>query len=181
MNKEAYPIPLFLLKKRHSKWSKEEDDKLRNIVSGMTNPNWNLISKNFKNRNPRQCQERWTYYLSPDVNNGPWTPEEDKILTEKYAEFGSKWSFIAKFFKGRTNTNVKNRWLSMMRLKERLAKVNSPNESFDDFSVNTQLNDQEFDPLDTNTELQNQLICEHIPELNPFEDDLSELVFDQIW
>ena len=112
----SFPIPQVSNKRKHYKWTYEEDKKLRELVNrDSKNPNWEEIAAKFSNRNPRQCQERWSYYLSPDVNNGPWTPEEDELLLKKFKEFGSRWVHIAQFFKGRTNTNCKNRYLAINR------------------------------------------------------------------
>lgn len=108
-------------KVRHNKWSSFEDRLLLDIVSSRPRRsiNWKEVSAKIPNRNPRQCQERWDYYLSPDVNNTPWTFEEDMLLIEKQREFGTKWSIIATFFKGRTNTNVKNRYLALCRCEKK--------------------------------------------------------------
>ena len=107
---------------RHAKWTKKEDEILRKLVEMCPSFNWVWISSKFINRNPRQCQERWNYYLSPDVNNSPWTKEEDELLLEKYKKMGSQWKKIAAFFNNRTNTNVKNRWISIQRENERKLK-----------------------------------------------------------
>lgn len=108
-----------------AKFTPEEDAKLRKLVS-LTHPNdWNQIALQFNNRNSRQVKERWEYYLSPNVNNGPWSPEEDELLISKYNELGTKWKVIAKFFIGRTNTACKNRFLAMQREKLR-HNCNSP-------------------------------------------------------
>ena len=105
---------------KHNKWNVYEDMRLKQIVLSMgSNLNWNQVASFFKNRNQRQCQERWEYYLRPDVNNGPWTPEEDELLLQKYNEYGSHWKVISKFFKGRTNTNVKNRYLALNRMHDK--------------------------------------------------------------
>ena len=106
-------------KVRHFKWSPAEDMLLKKLILSKAVPNWTLIARKFKNRNVRQCKDRWNYYLCPTVNNSEWTKEEDELLLEKYKEFGTKWSRIAKFFNNRTNTNVKNRYLAMMRMKEK--------------------------------------------------------------
>ena len=100
---------------RKSKFSPAEDQVLKELVN-VDGPNdWSEIASHFVNRNVRQVKERWEYYLSPDVNNGPWTPEEDAILIQKYNELGTKWTVIAKSLKGRTNTCCKNRWIAMQR------------------------------------------------------------------
>ena len=179
-----YPIPILGAKKKHCKWSKAEDAQLRNIMKDCINPDWLSISRMFKNRNPRQCQERWCYYLSPDVNNGPWSPDEDKLLFEKYEEFGSKWSVIAKFFKGRTNTNVKNMWLSIQRNKERAKcgvelefsnNVTNTNSGPDTGTTSDQISSPEF------VEMQAHDFPEIPSEVLTFEDDFSDFIFDSTW
>lgn len=103
-------------KKSHkAKFTAEEDAKLKKLVNLNGPNNWYQISLNFVNRNPRQVKERWEYYLSPNVNNGPWTPEEDFLLVRKVNELGTKWKLIAQYFIGRTNTACKNRFLAMQR------------------------------------------------------------------
>lgn len=104
------------------KFGESDDAQLRELVKAFGCKDWDLISMKMGNRNPRQCRERWEHYLSPKVNNGPWTPEEDKIMLARYAELGSRWNAIAKYLKGRTNTCVKNRYLFLQRAKERKIK-----------------------------------------------------------
>ena len=103
------------IKHKHYKWTPVEDQRLKEIIMTCGTKNWAHIASQIPNRNSRQCQERWEYYLSPNLNNSPWSEDEDRLLEEKFAEFGSKWTVIAKFFNGRTNTNVKNRYLALCR------------------------------------------------------------------
>jgi len=56
-------------------------------------------------------------FLSPEVVNGPWTKQEDELLLKLHTEHGPKWSKISKFFKGRSDCNVKNRWSRYLRLQ----------------------------------------------------------------
>ena len=92
---------------------------LKELVMANGTNKWSFIASRFTNRNVRQVKERWEYYLSPSVNNGPWTAQEDKLLLEKYHELGSKWTAISHFFVGRTNTCCKNRFLAMKRATEK--------------------------------------------------------------
>ena len=105
------PIQKPLISRR--KFTNEEDEKLKNLVSTYGAGDWRNIAAHMDNRNARQCRERWKHYLSPSVSNGPWTESEDELLREKYNELGSQWSRIAKFFPTRTDITVKNRWISM--------------------------------------------------------------------
>lgn len=78
---------------------------------------WKEISAHLENRTPRQCRERWTHYLSPDVATSPWTAEDDRILEEKYREFGGKWTKIKEFLPNKTAINIKNRYSLLKRKK----------------------------------------------------------------
>lgn len=106
-------------KHKHFKWTLVEDKKLTEIILKAKSINWSNIAAKMGTRNARQCQERWEYYLNPNVNNSPWTAEEDALLMEKYSLIGSRWTEIAKFFDRRTNTNVKNRYLALIRSAEK--------------------------------------------------------------
>ena len=116
---------------KKAKFTHAEDQVLKELVKADGPNDWNAISSHFVNRNARQVKERWEYYLSPNVNNGPWSPEEDAILIQKYNELGSKWTVISKCLKGRTNTCCKNRWITMQRNASKEAEspplINSPN------------------------------------------------------
>ena len=93
-----------------SQFSKAEDKKLAGLVRFYGEGKWDLISKAMGNRNERQCKERWTKYLSPDINNSPWTIDEELLLVSLYKQFGGKWVKMSKFFNNRTDAALKNRW-----------------------------------------------------------------------
>ena len=74
-------------------------------------------------RSTRQCRERYKTYLSPQILNAPWTPQDDQFLIEKYQEIGPRWAEIARLFKNRSDNNIKNRWYT--HLKPRV-QISSP-------------------------------------------------------
>ena len=108
---------------RHNKWNYFEDQMLTALVEEQkceeNQINWFDISRQIPNRSVRQCKERWAKYLSPSVNNGPWSKEEDELLLKKYQEIGSQWTLISTYFNGRSDTNVKNRWLQIERERKK--------------------------------------------------------------
>lgn len=78
---------------------------------------WIAVAEQLPGRTARQCRDRWVNYLSPSNKNGPWSHEEDQLLAEKYIEHGPQWTTIAKFFDGRSENNVKNRWYTYVKAR----------------------------------------------------------------
>lgn len=101
------------------KFSIEEDQIIIDLVARHGEKSWRLISTKMANRTPRQCRERWRNYLSPVVQNLPWTDEEDAQLLDLTDNLGKQWAKIAKHFEKRTDTNVKNRWSLLQRKRHR--------------------------------------------------------------
>ncbi|OHS94338.1 hypothetical protein TRFO_11196 [Tritrichomonas foetus] len=100
-------------KMSRSKFTPQEDATLKKLVNELGCTKWSEIASKLLNRTGRQCRERWKNYLAPGIENGPWTIEEDSILIQKVGEFGTIWSKIVKFFPGRTDVNLKNRWVTL--------------------------------------------------------------------
>jgi hypothetical protein len=105
-----------------SKFSPEEDALLIELVNEYGLNDWDNVTLHLRGRNARQCRDRWLNYLSPDVKNGPWTGEEEKLLLEKYEVFGATWKRIAAFFPTRTDINVKSRWHLIQRRTQKQAR-----------------------------------------------------------
>ncbi|KAK8885480.1 hypothetical protein M9Y10_040929 [Tritrichomonas musculus] len=104
-------------KKMRKPFSVDEDHLLTNIMYGKPFTTWIDVAAQIPGRSARQCRDRWANYLSPNNKNGPWSRGEDEILAEKHREYGSQWTVIAKFFDGRSENNVKNRWYTHLKHK----------------------------------------------------------------
>jgi hypothetical protein len=98
-----------------TKFLPSEDTLLVDAVQRFGTSDWRQIADAVPGRNPRQCRDRWLNYLSPNVRNGPWTSDEDRLLLSRYHEFGPAWRHIASFFDQRTEINVKSRWMLIQR------------------------------------------------------------------
>ena len=104
------------------KFTEEEDMKLHSLVLQFGAKDWIKISQLMETRNPRQCRERWNNYVNPALRTDPWTPEEDMLLDQKYAEYGPKWNKISKFFVNRSDNNIRNRWMMIARHRAKSQK-----------------------------------------------------------
>ena len=93
-----------------NKFTPEEDKRLEELVQEFGENSWEEITEQMPGRNVRQCKDRWTRYLSPNVNKNKWTVEEEKLLIKLVKELNFKWVQISKHFKGRTDNQIKNKW-----------------------------------------------------------------------
>ena len=121
-----------------NRWTQEEDQQLRELVGKYGPERWAFIAIGIENRSGKQCRERWTKYLDPKFNRGPYTKDEDHLLIEKYKKYGSQWSKMTEFFDKRNDVSLKNRWQFLKKNInfEHLKDFNtSPEENFnfDDF------------------------------------------------
>jgi hypothetical protein len=108
------------------KFSQTEDAKLADLVAAHGDQDWTMIANAMANRSVRQCRERWVNYLAPSVINGIWSADDDALLLEKYRVYGSHWKPIASFFPGRTDINVKNHYMTLVRRQSVLMAQPSP-------------------------------------------------------
>ena len=112
MNAMPRPAPgSFQTKKQAIKWSKQEDDTLKQAVEEHGAKNWKLISTRLPGRTEVQCLHRWQKVLKPTLVKGPWTQEEDRKVVELVEKYGAKkWSLIASNLPGRIGKQCRERW-----------------------------------------------------------------------
>jgi hypothetical protein len=96
--------------KNKKKFTPDEDRYLCYLVAMLGEHDWKSVAWRMNGRTIRQCRERFKYYLQPGLNRPAWTPFEDRLLFEKYQQYGPKWAHIAIFFRGRTDIDLKNRY-----------------------------------------------------------------------
>ena len=95
---------------RRKRFTEAEDARLKSLVKKDGIRNWEEIARRMPGRSSRQCRDRYNNYLFKEILHKPWTPEEDKIIIEKYKLFGPHWVKISQFLDARSGNNVKNRW-----------------------------------------------------------------------
>ncbi|PUZ63706.1 hypothetical protein GQ55_3G089500 [Panicum hallii var. hallii] len=68
-------------------------------------------------RTGKSCRLRWVNYLHPDLRRGRITADEERLIVQLHAQWGSRWSRIARSVPGRTDNEIKNFWRTRTRKK----------------------------------------------------------------
>ena len=99
-------------------WSKEEDDKLAEVLKKFKNPHdWEPIAEaHGYNKSAKECHERWIRYLKPGVRKGQWTDHEDAIVVDVVTSSAeqpfTRWSDLAQKLPGRVGKQIRDRWVN---------------------------------------------------------------------
>ena len=119
------------IKRPMRKWTKEEDDLLRQAIAkhpadANGRYNWAIISRYVPNREPCRCSERWCNILDPKVKRSPWTSEEDAFIRQAYDDLGPKWADIARLLdNGRSGDNLRHHARTLLQLKTKHLKFDT--------------------------------------------------------
>lgn len=96
-------------------WTTAEDRKLADLVQDKPNVRWAMVAGEFENRSAKQCRERWHNCVSPEINKSDWQSHEDQLIFTCYVKYGKKWSKMSKMLKGRPDSAVKNRFITLCK------------------------------------------------------------------
>ncbi|XP_029292321.1 v-myb avian myeloblastosis viral oncogene homolog-like 2a isoform X2 [Cottoperca gobio] len=93
------------------KWTQEEDENLKILISNFGKKDWKTIASFLPGRTEFQCMHRWKKHLDPDLVKGFWSRQEDETIVELVGKYGNKhWSLIARHLKGRVGKQCRERW-----------------------------------------------------------------------
>jgi len=114
-------------------WTPEADAHLIDHVQRFGLKKWNELANTIPNgASARQVRERWTYRLDPSINHEPWKAEEDAQMTSLFEKSSGSWSIMALSLPGRTDMQIKNRWISAFK-KQHDAVLGSSLDQLDPF------------------------------------------------
>jgi Myb-like DNA-binding protein FlbD len=107
---------------KRRRFTKEEDELIIKLVEEDKLSSWNEVAKHVPGRNGCQCRDRYNGYLYMHqykalTKSKRFSEEEDRLLIEKYRQFGPRWVKISKFIPGRTGCQLKNRWHKKLKKK----------------------------------------------------------------
>ncbi|KAK8885456.1 hypothetical protein M9Y10_040904 [Tritrichomonas musculus] len=131
-------------------WTRQEDEVIINFVHTYGCKSWTKLASLLPGRIGKQCRERWLNHLNPELNRGPWTPEEDQQLLLLHEQFGNHWSKISYLMPSRADNMIKNRWYSTLSKKTKAEveesiknlKMNPPTPIINNGAATQQLTNQ---------------------------------------
>ncbi|CAN6326462.1 unnamed protein product [Urochloa humidicola] len=101
---------------RKGPWTEEEDAQLVWFVRLFGERRWDFLAKvSGLRRTGKSCRLRWVNYLHPGLRRGRITADEERLILELHAQYGSRWSRIARSLPGSTDNEIKNYWRTRTR------------------------------------------------------------------
>ena len=123
-------------------WSKSEDKVLKTAVKLHGIEDWAAVAGYIRkysrtktsSKTQKQCKERWSNRLNPEVHLSPLSKDEINKLFSLHMEVGNRWANIASELPGRTDNVIKNWFLCKLRkivrsIKKENATIEVPKNS----------------------------------------------------
>lgn len=172
-------LKLIINQNRRMIFCKEEDERLKYLVDHYGNHEWEKVAKYMPYRSSRQCRERYEGYLSPSIKKEKFSEEEDLIILEKLSEYGTKWTKIATFLKGRSGNQVKNRYNTYLKYhNQNQNKIQIQNNKYEKNDESFQYENQETYITNNNLENNESLFFNETSNFEFDEFDFNNLDFE---
>lgn len=94
------------------KWTPDEDQRLTELHE-QYGKQWGVIAQKIQTRTASQVAARWEKCLDPSLTKGPFTPEEDQIITDYVKNNGPQnWPGLSELIKNRSPKQCRERWFN---------------------------------------------------------------------
>lgn len=105
-------------------WTTDEDEILLQLVHQHGARRWGSIACHLEGRTEHSCRLRWLNHLNPMVNRNPLDENEEEKLFRLQRIYGNKWAVMTRYFPGRTDNQLKNRFhnLKLKRLNQQISE-----------------------------------------------------------
>jgi myb proto-oncogene protein len=97
-------------------WTKDEDKIIKEFIKA-NGKRWDELVKILSFRTQKQIKERFFNKLDDSLIRSKFSSEEDEKIVSLFLKYGSKWSFMSRFFSGRTPGMIKSRFYSSLQKK----------------------------------------------------------------
>jgi len=97
-------------------WTLEEDIVIKDFVRDH-GKKWERLANILNVRTAKQIKDRYKNKLDENLIRSKFSLLEDDKITALFIKYGSKWSYISKFIKGRTPDMIKSRFYSSLQKK----------------------------------------------------------------
>ncbi|CAM9479813.1 unnamed protein product [Phaeothamnion confervicola] len=96
----------------HTRWTKEEEEKLLELVKKHKEVDWVAIAAELPGRPAIQCLKHYQQAVNMDHVSSKWTKDEDTVLTKACLEMGDHkdWAQATKLLPGHSGHQCRNRW-----------------------------------------------------------------------
>ncbi|KAJ3448062.1 snRNA-activating protein complex subunit [Anaeramoeba flamelloides] len=102
-------------KEHFTKWSKEDDEKLVELVGNSKIVEWDVIGTHFEQFSVTDCLKRFRFIKNITKCKGPWNKTEDDLLRYAIKKLGdSSWLNIASLVTGRNSKQCRERWCNQI-------------------------------------------------------------------
>lgn len=95
------------------KWTPQEDQLLTQAVNVHGNQ-WKKIAAYVPGKSPNQCLQHWRKVLNPSLKKGPWSNQEDTLLSQAVTIYKDAWTKVCNKVPGRTAKQCRERWVNVV-------------------------------------------------------------------
>lgn len=99
-------------------WTRQEDDKLRNLVASCRINSfvpWTKVAYYMDRRTKEQCYQRYVYSLRETLRKGGFAADEDFVVMVGVKLFGMDWAKIVDFMPHRTANQIHSRYNTFLK------------------------------------------------------------------